>query len=718
MLTRARTVVAKGPAHLVNLTAFYAGQFFQTILGAWRPAAISEAAFLAELSPGRDRQAAAEYLRSRARPNFFFQLDRLAGLVEQIEPAARQQTVAAAEAICRREFHFRGERPVTFRDTVDWFHRPGVNTDWTWELNRHAYFDMLGRAYAYTRQQRFLEAFRELALDWLRQNPPGIRAPNWAGVLEVAFRANLWVWAYHHFRRDLDDDALLANVRGLWWMGRYLAANLEYTSPNNHLLLEAKALALLGLQFPELRAAGHWRRLGERVLWAEVRRQVRLDGGHAEQASLYHQIITSELLEYLTLLNVNGQSAPEDICLRFTRMLEFERGLLKPDGELPLYGDSAHGDSYVRFRALAGGAVLLNRPDLAGMPADEATLWLTAGRAQPTLGAPSESRAFAESGYFVMRAGAGPSAAYLLFDCGPFGYPPAPGHGHADALSFELFAGGQTLLVDPGVYSYHLGARWRNYFRGTAAHNTLRVDGRDQSELEGEMRVLRPARATLHAWVSTDAYDFVDGAHDGYTRLAQPVVHRRQILFVKPDYWLVFDQLTGPGRHELEWLFHLTPEATITHHANGVLWSRCDGAGLWIAPLHWPVGAQWQIVAGQETPVQGWVSHRSGEKCAAPVARYVVNAALPAHFVTLLWPEASAQAQPFQVAPLDVHDDSGQALTEPAVSAVCVSAASWTDVLVVDRREGASLKRFSGQASAERLCWVRRTAAESRPREC
>lgn len=707
MLNRARSVLAKGPAHLFNLGAYFGGQLAQQINGAWRPSAVNEAAFLAALTPARERRAAAQHFRARVQPRFFFQSNADPGPLEHINPATRQQCLAAAQAICRGEFEFRGEPPITFPNAVDWFYRPGTNTDWTWELNRHAYFATLGRAYAYTRDRRFLESFSRLAQDWLRQNPPGVRAPNWASVLEVAYRANSWLWALYHFRADLEDDTLLAVVRGLWLMGRYLAANLEYTSPNNHLLLEAKALAMLGLLFPEFRDAGQWHQLGERVLWAEVRRQVHPDGGHAEQASLYHQIITSELLEYLWLLAVNERLAPEDVRLRVMQMLEFERGLLKPNGEMPLYGDSALGDSYVRFKALAAGAILFNRLDLGCVPMDEATFWLTGGKTMPVAPAPQESCAFPDSGFFVMRAGAGPAATYLLFDCGPFGYAPAPGHGHADALSFELHLGGQTLIVDPGVYSYHAGAQWRNYFRGTAAHNTIRVDGQDQSLLQGEMRVVRPAKVKLHAWVSMGAYDFVDGAHDGYTRLARPVVHRRQILFIKPDYWIVFDQLLGQGRHEIELLFHFAPEATVARCADDWLAIHCGESELRIAPLQRPAPAEWRIISGQEVPVQGWVSRYSGQKYAAPVAHYTLTADLPLHFVTLLWPGAGDGTVCPKFEQLEVRDDAGRALIEPMVSALRLEMPCRTDLIVLDRREVPGRKHFGGQTSAGRVFWAR-----------
>lgn len=678
VLWRAQSVLAKGPGHLLNLGRWYAAQSAQRARGTWRSQAIGEAAFHSQLSLPPDRAAVARHFRLRTQPRFCFAPEEAAAIAARVNAAARAATLARADTVCRHVFQFRGQPPASFGAQVDWLHHRQENIDWTWELNRHAYFVDLGRAFAYTSEARYATEFRSLMLDWLAHNPPGLEAPNWQSVLEVAYRLNVWTWAYYLFRAALDDEALLSCVRGLWLHGRFLAANLEYASPNNHLLLQAKALAQAGLLFPEFHGARRWLEHGLAVLWEQMRAQVHADGVHREQAALYHQIITSELLELITLLQHNHLAAPADIRARFERMLEYEHVLIKPNGEIPLVGDSALGDSYVRFDAVAGGAVLFNRPAWAARPPDEATLWLIGLQSQP-LSEPAEirSQAFPHGGYFIMRHGRAREAAYLLFDCGPFGYPPAPGHGHADALSFELHARGQTLIVDPGVYSYHLGMAWRNFFRGTAAHNTVVVDGQDQTVLLDEWRVVRPARATVHDWVSRDAFDFVAGSHDGYTRLPQPITHQRQIVFVKfPGYWIVWDQLTGQGRHQFELLFHLAPEAHVALEAptGRARIHVGEEAGLLIHPLA-PVPAD--TCAGSETPIQGWVSRFSGEKKPAPVLRYAMTASAPVAFCTLLYPCAHPDQMCLSVSRLE---------TENGVSGLSVEWDDGLDYCVLDQR--------------------------------
>lgn len=626
VLQRAQAILNKGPAHVFNLGWAYATRTAQKASGAWHTDRLTLEAFLRELKVRGRPSAVARHFREREAPPFFFTAASLPELVGRVEAADRARTLASADEILLNTFQFRGQPPLTFDGAIHWLHKPEGNTDWTWELNRHAFFVTLGRAWAYTRDEKYVAAFKRLFLDWMRQFPPSVGAPNWNAPLEVAFRINIWVWAFFHFRAVLDDETLLELVRGVWWHLRFMASNLEFSSPNNHLLLQAKALAFGSLLFPELRSAKSWRAQGLRVLWREVRRQVQPDGVHAEQSLLYHRIITSELLELTQLLKLHALTVPAEVQTRLENMLAFEGAARKPNGEMPLWGDSALEDSYARYDPLIQ---------------TEASVWL--GYSVPSRGS-GASQAFLPSGYFFMRAA---NEAYVGFDCGPFGYTRAPGHGHADALSFEFFARGRNLLTDAGVYSYHLGKNWRQFFRGTAAHNTVQVDGQDQTQLLDGWRVLHPAHTTLHQWLTHPALDMVAGEHDGYTRLTQPVTHQRQLFFIKPDYVIVIDRLMGQGTHTFDLNFHLMPDAQpIVVSEQFVRVHHPDDVGLLISALT-PPQTQLSVVEGETDPIQGWVSRYSGEKQAAPVVRYRLQAAsMPVEFITVLCASpASAHTQ-------------------------------------------------------------------------
>ncbi len=530
----------------------------------------------------------------------------------------------------------------------------------------------------------------------------------------------MWVAALEHFRdaREFDVELAPRLVAGLLAHGRYLYDNLELHVPNNHLLLEAKALALLGVAVPEFKESRRWRERGLALVAREVRAQVGEDGVHGERATLYHRVIAGELLELLVVLENNRIPAPEGLIEQFEKMVEFEAALVKPDGEFPLLGDSAEQDTHLRFSASSGGPIFLRRVDLASeRPLQEADYWLLGAeridrwrshRTSKTNG----SAAFPVGGYYIMRAGEGTDARYLVFDSGPFGLPAMPNHGHADALSVELYAYGQTLLVDPGFYSTALGLDWRNFFRGSRAHNTLVVDGLDQSYLMDERRVYRPAQAVCLGWESNEEFDFVDGMHNGYERLAEPVTHRRQVLFAKPHYWIIVDVLNGSGQHAIDLYFHFMPgaRATFDPESDAIRVENTGGVGLAIVPFS---AGNWdkEIAAGTVDPIQGWVSFLSGQKTRAPVLRLGQEVHAPVQFCTVLYPFRVGEEPSIRVSRFTVDD---RATNDSTLTALRVETPDRVDSLIIDRAGGTSRRGKGHAETPARVELKRQTAAANR----
>jgi hypothetical protein len=453
-----------------------------------------------------------------------------------------------------------------------------------------------------------------------------------------------------------------------------------------------------------------------KILWKQVEKQICEDGVHGERAPLYHWLIASELLEMIVLLKNNGIPVPHRVQDRFERMLDFQFAITKPDGSLPLFSDSALTDSHVRFSPLWGGVALFGRAEFkVGLERlDEETAWLLGRERLSGLSSLAEaepgssSRAFPKGGYFVMRSGWDRDAHYLAFDCGPFGYPLLPTHGHADVLSFEAYAYGQTLLTDCGVYSYHMGDDWRNYFRGTRAHNTIVVDGQDQSVLVGGRDVGCVAQATLHEWFSNAYFDFVGGAHDGYRRLPQAVTHRREVLFVKSEYWMVVDLLEGQGEHRFELNFHLMPQAKFTLDAErkALYTQNGEGANIVIVPLQ-PDGLDVEVVTGATEPLQGWVSFYSGQKVPAPVLCYSKTAHAPTAFQTVLYPCPPGALPRVEVAPLEVTVSGQQSRFAPTTTGLRLEIGEYVDHLVIAHDGVPCHKAFAGYKSDAGIVYIR-----------
>ena len=734
---RARVFASKGPAYHYTYGRW-------RLDGWWRKktdsfAALDDAAFFARLEleqPGlagveksvaeqdydRAKSRLTTYFRARDEPRFHFSCQDKDTLVSTITDRDKEATVRAADQVCQNIFEFRRVAPVKFEDTIDWTYCPAGNTDWTWDLNRHPFFITLGKAYWYTGSEAYAIKFTQLLLDWIQENPAGVERPNWNSVLEVAVRLNTWIWAYFFFRQadHFGEEAQIALLKGLLTHARFLAARIERHSANNHLLLETKALALCGILFPEFREAQRWQASGLRTLWDEVEKQVCTDGVHAERAPLYHRRILSDLLEMLALLENNERPVSGKIIARVEKMVDFDVNITKPDGTIPLFSDSALTEIQVRFSPRGGGATLFGRVKLDSGDPDEDMAWLLGNRiirpgtTQAEADHKLVSRAFPEGGYVVMRGGAGTQGLYLACDCGPFGYKTAPIHGHADALSFDLYAYGHSLITDPGVYSYHLGEDWRGYFRGTSAHNTIMVDGEDQSILLASGRVYHTAEATLHEWVANGHFDFLDGSHDGYCRLAEPVTHRRKMLFLKPEYWIIVDLLVGPqARHRVEQFFHLMPQAAtvLDQETQAARVEYGPDPVLTIAPSGTPA-LQADVITGSTDPIQGWVSFFSGEKIPAPVLRYRQDVQIPTSFVTVLYPHAANDKHGLCVTPLTVTTSDGQSVDETAVSGLSIETAQYADTCMIAHDGAPPWKVFAGYESDGELVYVRRRKSD------
>ena len=195
-------------------------------------------------------------------------------------------------------------------------------------------------------------------------------------------------------------------------------------------------------------------------------------------------------------------------------------------------------------------------------------------------------KAFPEGGYYILgRDFETESEIRLIVDAGPLGYRAIAAHGHADALAFTLSVGGREFLIDPGTYAYHTQGPWRQYFRGTAAHNTVRVDGVDQSVSGGNFMWLKKAHAGCRRWSTSAERDVFDGWHDGYMRLGDPVFHRRRITLDKPARrFRIDDVLEACGEHEVELFFHCSELCSVIPIPQGYALSQ----GPWTLILRLP----------------------------------------------------------------------------------------------------------------------------------
>jgi hypothetical protein len=208
-------------------------------------------------------------------------------------------------------------------------------------------------------------------------------------------------------------------------------------------------------------------------------------------------------------------------------------------------------------------------------------------------------------------------------------------HGHADCLSVALAYDGLWYIVDPGTYCYHRDPEWRDHFRGTAAHNTVTIDGSDQSEMLGPFMWGRKARASATAAGVGAHFELFEGRHDGYTKAAG-VLHSRTVVFGSAGYWVVVDRLEGAGAHDVRCTFQFAPGFGLPSGDDLAL--SCDrfAVDMWSAT---PDGVSRSVVLGGESPPCGWVSEGFGQKERAPAVLFGGRCNLPAELMFVIVPE-------------------------------------------------------------------------------
>lgn len=526
-----------------------------------------------------------------------------------------------------------------------------------WELNRHLHLVTLAQAYALSGDARYLEVLARHLESWIDACPFGV-GPNWCSALEAAIRLINWSICWQ--LAGGADSPLFAGSAGGRFQRRWLASIYQHasfihgyfsghSSANNHLIGEAAGLYIAGLTWPCWPRLRGWRAQARRILEREALLQNSADGVNLEQAVCYQQFV----LDFLLLAMLAGERArepfPPAYRQRLAAMLGFLASIMDAGGGVPMIGDADDGAvtrlavdaGFSPYRSLlASGAVLFEDSALVHKAGalDDKTRWLFGARAPDAFerlrARPAVlpcRRAFLNGGYHVLGCDfETPKEIRVVADTGPVGYGALAAHGHADALSFTLSIGGLPFLIDPGTYRYHGGGRWRAYFRGTSAHNTVVVDGADQSEQGGDFLWLRKARAGCDAAKISDGTETLAGWHEGYLRLPDPVLHRRRLTMDKRARLLAIeDRLEMAGEHDVAIFFHCAPECSVTPAGSGFAVRRGPWTLLVRLPPHPRAAAQ--VYRGSTQPLCGWVSRRYDQREPAPTIVWRARIAGAAH---------------------------------------------------------------------------------------
>ncbi|MGW2613406.1 alginate lyase family protein [Streptomyces sp. NPDC001500] len=577
-----------------------------------------------------------------------------AGAVAAAEPDAVKRLVAEADRLMSGHAEFFGVERDDMADP-DWCLDPktGRRAPWgyafdvpyrdeeavgdikqIWEPSRHQYLTVLAAAYAVTGDERYAERVAAHLRSWWAANTP-LRGVHWTSGIELGIRLLSWVW----IRRLLDGwpgaaglfEGNPAALNQIWHHQRWLAAfPSRGSSANNHVVAEAAGQLAAACAFGWFPSSPRWRADALRSLERHLRANTFGSGLNRELATEYHGLVLELGLAAVAEADVAGVAVPATVRLVLLRMTDALAAVVDDRLRPPRQGDADDGHGLVvdgpdtdRWASLlATGDAVFGRLDWwpAVTGADVRTPLLAAlvrpyakGAAASAVSRPASRPAhFADAGMTVLR---GPGGIWCRCDGGPHGFLSIAAHAHADALSVEVRHDGVDVLADPGTFCYHGQPEWRRYFRSTLGHNTLELDGADQSVSGGPFLWTRQARSRV---LVADTSGASGGGtvrwaaeHDGY----RPCVHRRRVELTPASRELtVVDEVLGGPRRSVRLAFHLGPAVTAELAGNRAVltWTR-DGEDR-SAQLDLPGQLSWTAHRGESAPPLGWYSAGFGRK--------------------------------------------------------------------------------------------------------
>lgn len=501
-------------------------------------------------------------------------------------------------AIMRGEFSLLGRAPVRLVAPVDWEQDPYDSKPWRNNLHAGEPLAQLLGLYSVERNRDALIRARDLALDWIRQNPPregfgwkdkraGDRVRRLAYLTAAAQCAGIL--------SERQREALRASVAA---HGEFLADPEEYDK-GNHGLFQNTGLAAIGRLLPTLDDSEEWEELARRRFRDDLPVQPQEMVG-LEHSPRYHFVVLALLEQFIR------QAGARDPGLRriAARMRRAGSWFVMPDGTLTRLGDTG---------------------------VDRAPPWAIAqARRQRGLGPTTRS------GFGIVRDGGG----YLSVSAGFHDY----GHKQADELTFELFDRGRRIVTDTGRYGARrskkkadLAAQW-DFANSSQAHSTLVVDG-----VSFPVDRLKPYGSGISATGSGAGWWGIQAANP----LVRPqgVDHERTFLYRPGSALVVVDQVSADRPREYTRFVQMDPGIAARTAGKDAVALSAPGFSGWLTSAATVPIASTQVVEGQRDPLQGFI--RGLDKFAPLLPRPTVvqtTRAASATFVTVLSLDGRATA--------------------------------------------------------------------------
>jgi len=544
--------------------------------------------------------------------------------------------------------------PTSFGKSIDYRNGQKVGEiKVLWEMGRHQFLVPFAIAYYKTKDSKYKEFIAETIDYWIQKNPYGYGL-HWCSSLEVSLRAISWIICDNILRLAGEEyglNGLLPNMRSfnncLFQHANFIRNYLSrFSSANNHLIGEATGLFALCSTYDFGQMGQRWSDYSKAILEREQKLQVFEDGGNKEQAIYYHTWVLEYFILCMSLAEASNNAFSMIFVNRTVKMFDFLRDISSISGVPPQIGDSDDGSvlkftvSDIRENVYRNILNILNTKTKISKDSKillgDKSYWYNNMLAKSDLLDSFEhcveSKPFSiydESGYALLRS----EGLNCLFDFGSLGYTTIAAHGHSDALNVCISYDNEWWIIDPGTYAYHSNHQWRNYFRSTLAHNTIEINGKNQSRSGGPFLWVKHARAKLNQVNIDEKAVSVIASHEGYSSEDILFIRREIIMKNEGELFKISDSVNSKRLINIKLPFHLHPDVKVDSSDNEKFLLTRKGTEKSIEVKCDPK-CNWFLIKGSTDPIMGWYSDKLGSKIPSNTIIGELNTIGPANLIT------------------------------------------------------------------------------------
>ncbi len=500
---------------------------------------------------------------------------------------ASMQSVEIADMIISNDeiYLLRYWEPVKIeKSSMDWTENP--YDDWTWQFYYHSLrmVSYLVSSYEFTGEMKYLEEAKWYIESWIEYNPSYRKQASeraWDDH-STANRISTFIqfWDSYHNSPLQDEEFSVLFLNILRIHGEFTADSDNYYWGHNHGIYQDRSLLQLSVLFPNYDESPYWYEVANMRLSKHLKEDLTDSGVHKEHSPSYHFLVLN-LFMSIDEFNKNYQLINSELDSKIYQMQDYLAYIIKPDGTLPLVGDSAL-ENVLRIKEnqiVNENLLYLKTEGRKGTGFDNyCTGYLDAG-----VGIDKSGIFDDENHYFAIFSAFHSSV-----------------HKQSDDLSFVLSYDETDYFVDSGKYNFDESDKFRKYIRSTFAHNTIIVDGEsyDYRDLENV------DKSNLYNFSCSDNYSIFQSKHTLY----EGVEINRNVIIIYDKGIFIHDTISSINEHQYQQVFNIGKDVSINYNQSSLLRfnSTKDNSSIYLRQL--VEYSSMEIFTGSEEPVRGWMS--------------------------------------------------------------------------------------------------------------